>query len=164
MLMLSPLPLSVPEATAQRSSSAKGGRALLAVPDDTVALAGLGADGDDARTSAQVALSLSQSLPDGSASEVVIARDDAFADALTSGVLQAAAPLLLVPPQGPVPDAVLHEIARLGATRATILGGGAAVSGEAEGQLAGTGLSTTRHAGPDRIATAVAVADAVAAV
>lgn len=94
------------------------------------------------------------------AEHVVVARDDAFADALSSGSLQAGTPLLLVPSTGPLPAAVTEEVGRLGATRATILGGPAAVGEDVEAELATLGLATTRRAGPDRVATAVAVARA----
>lgn len=88
----------------------------------------------------------------------MVARYDAFADALTAGVLLPQAPLLLVPSQGPLPQAVSEELRRLGATQATILGGTAAVGAGVEAELGGLGLATTRLAGGDRVATAVAVA------
>lgn len=48
---------------------------------------------------------------------VLIARDDQFADAPASGVLQGRAPLLLVPQAGPVPDAVAERLAELAPAR-----------------------------------------------
>ncbi|HUG84539.1 MAG TPA: cell wall-binding repeat-containing protein, partial [Euzebya sp.] len=85
-------------------------------------------------------------------------RDDNFADALASGLLQREAPLLLVPSQGPVPDRILAEIQRLGAGRATILGGTGAVSAAVADQLSGGGIVVDRRFGGSRIETAIDIA------
>lgn len=127
------------------------------VPDDTVAIAA-----GESPSRGDVAVAVSQASPVDRVDEVIIARDDAFADALSSGGLQAASPLLLVPSRGPVPRAVADEIRRLGATSATILGGAVAVGAEVDAELAGLGLATSRVAGLDRFATAAAAAASAA--
>ncbi|HUG84942.1 MAG TPA: cell wall-binding repeat-containing protein, partial [Euzebya sp.] len=74
----------------------------------------------EAPSNAEIAARLSEETDfAGAVDRVVISRDDNFADALASGLLQREAPLLLVPSQGPVPDRILAEIQRLGAGRAT---------------------------------------------
>lgn len=93
------------------------------------------------------------------ADRVLIARDDNFADALASGMLQADAPLLLVPSGGPVPDVVMSQVRRLGASAAVLLGGSAAVSDSVEQQLQDAGLAVARRAGTSRIETAVRIAE-----
>ncbi len=94
------------------------------------------------------------------ADQVLIARDDEFADTLASALLQGRpAPLLLVPGSGPLPPAVASHIQDLGASSAVILGGTAAVAPAVADELAGLGLEVTRLAGADRIATAVAIAE-----
>ncbi len=110
----------------------------------------------------EVAVALSGATFDDAVPEVVVSRDDEFADALASGVMQDDRPLLLVPREGPLPDAVVTEIQRLGPTSATILGGTAAVTPEVEQALQDLGLTTQRRAGGSRIETAVAVAAAEA--
>ena len=122
-------------------------------PADTIAV-GLQGGG-----TSEVTVELSQAtFPDGGADVVLIGRSDVFADSLASGVLQGEGPLLLVPTGGPVPAAVEAEIARLGATRAVVLGGQAAVSQAVVDELAESGLQVERLSGPSRIETAVAVA------
>lgn len=90
---------------------------------------------------------------------VVIARDDDPADALASGVLQRGGPLLLVPTDGPVPEAVWEVIGRLEVGRAVVVGGEAAVSAAVVDELAAGGVAVERLAGGSRSATAVAVAE-----
>lgn len=97
-----------------------------------------------------------------SARVVVIARDDAFADALASALLQREAPLLLVPPTGPLPAAVLAEIQELGVEEAIILGGDAAVRPVVAEELSAEGLTVSRIAGATRFHTAVEIARAAA--
>ena len=89
---------------------------------------------------------------------VLISRDDRFADALSSGLLQSDAPLLMVPTDGPVPPTVSDQIADLGATRAIILGGVAAVSEAVEDELTAGGLAVERRQGDSRFETAIDVA------
>jgi putative cell wall-binding protein len=93
------------------------------------------------------------------AETVVLARSDAYPDALAGGPLAHAlgAPMLLTPPAAL--DAVTREeIARLGARRAVILGGAAAVSPQVEAELAAAGLAVERIAGANRFETARLVA------
>ncbi|MEE8602537.1 cell wall-binding repeat-containing protein [Euzebya tangerina] len=89
---------------------------------------------------------------------VLITRDDRFADALASGYLQDTAPLLMVPTDGPIPASVTQQITDLGATRAVILGGTAAVSAAVEAELSGQGLEVERREGGSRFETAIDVA------
>lgn len=95
-----------------------------------------------------------------SAPAVVIARGDGFADALGGSALAGAVggPLLLSP-QLSVPQAVLDEITRLGASKVYVLGGTGAISGAAFDQLKATAGSAERIAGTDRYATASLIAD-----
>jgi putative cell wall-binding protein len=140
---------------------------LLAVPaapaaaqadEDVVAIV----KDDELPSNAEVAVRLSESTPLPDVRRVVLSREDEFADALASGVMQADAPLLLVPQRGPVPTRVLEEIRRLGVDRATILGGDAAVTPEVEQQIAALGLAVDRRAGGSRFLTAVEIARAEA--
>ncbi len=117
---------------------------------------------DELPSNAELAVRLSEATPLPDVSRVVISRDDDFADALASGVLQDASPLMLVPRNGPVPDRVLAEISRVGAGSAVILGGDAAVSPQVEQQLAGAGISVQRRQGGSRFETAIAIAAAEA--
>ncbi len=82
-----------------------------------------------------------------------------FPDALGSTPLAAAldAPLLLLR-GGELSDTVLAEIRRLGATRATILGGPDVVPSSTEDRLASQGVTVRRLAGADRYETAALVA------
>ncbi len=91
----------------------------------------------------------------GGADGVVIGRDDKFADSPASGLVQAEidGPLLLTATAS-LPTATRNEITRLGATRAVIMGGTAAVSANVEAQLRGMGLTITRLAGETRYDTA----------
>jgi putative cell wall-binding protein/sugar lactone lactonase YvrE/predicted esterase len=96
------------------------------------------------------------------AATVVLARADAYADALAAGPLAAAlgAPLLLTGRDGLDP-AVAAEVGRLGATDAVLVGGSAALAPAVESALTGSGLAVRRLEGGDRFATAAAVAAAV---
>jgi putative cell wall-binding protein len=90
---------------------------------------------------------------------VVLARGDAWPDAITGAPLAAAldGPLLLsgTDALGPATSA---EIRRLGARRAVLLGGEAAIGPAVAAELAGMGLAVERVAGDTRFATAAAVA------
>ncbi len=113
-------------------------------------------------TAASLALARLSFPPGMSAERVLIARSDAFADALAAGVLQSGAPLLLVDGTAPVPTAVAAEIERLEAGEALVLGGEGAVSRTTADSVAALGLSVLRIAGSTRLATAAAIADEVA--
>ncbi|MEE8603644.1 cell wall-binding repeat-containing protein [Euzebya tangerina] len=114
-------------------------------------------------TPAELSVAISQEMPDDAViDEVLIARDDDFADALASGALQGTRPLLLIPGQGELPAIVGDEISRLGVERVVVLGGTAAVSDTVIGDLIRLGLAVDRVAGPDRISTAAEIADRIA--
>jgi hypothetical protein len=99
---------------------------------------------------------------DRSASAVVLARADGFADALAGGPLAAAkdGPLLLTPGAELDID-VLDEVQRVLGDSGTafVLGGPAAISDTAVASLRVAGVEVVRLAGPNRYATAVAVAE-----
>jgi len=98
----------------------------------------------------------------GSAQAAVLARSDAFTDALAGTPLAVAVggPLLITPPSGLDPT-VQVELARLLAPGRTvyILGGTAAISAQTESQVKALGFNVVRYAGADRYGTAVAIAD-----
>lgn len=86
-----------------------------------------------------------------------VAGTGGIADALSSASLDGG-PLLLVPPSGAVPEAVLDEIGRLSPRTIVILGGTAVVGSDIEAELAATGMPVRRVAGADRHETSAAVA------
>ncbi|MCA1061410.1 cell wall-binding repeat-containing protein [Rossellomorea aquimaris] len=94
-----------------------------------------------------------------SADTVVIARGDKFPDALAGAPLayKHDAPILLTQ-QNSLNSEVQAEIKRLGAKKAIILGGEAAVSKYVQYQLKGLGLKTDRISGDDRFETAANIA------
>ncbi|HUG85986.1 MAG TPA: cell wall-binding repeat-containing protein [Euzebya sp.] len=100
------------------------------------------------------------------ADTVVLARSDDYADALAGSPVAFAeeAPLLLTGTTG-LDDRVAAEIRRLGATSAVLLGDTAALSQNVETELASeTGVTDVRRlAGPNRFATAAAIASELAA-
>lgn len=97
-------------------------------------------------------------FPSG-ATDVVIARADDFPDALAGNYLagQLGAPILLSG-RADVPDAVVAEIVRLGASRANVLGGAGAIGPEVVRELEAAGLVVSRVFGADRFTTAAAIA------
>ena len=105
-----------------------------------------------------IAVALSQATPLPAPDTVLIGRDDDFADALASGVMQSRSPLLLVPSAGPLPETVVEEVQRLGSTRAVILGGEAAVQPAVDQELQDLGLAVERRAGGSRFETAIDIA------
>ena len=98
----------------------------------------------------------------GDAVVVHIARNDDFADALASGPLQTEGPLLLLRSGGHVDADSLEAIAEITPARFVILGGDEAVSHLIEAELADI-APVSRIGGTDRIATALGVAESVAA-
>lgn len=99
-------------------------------------------------------------LHGGSATTVVLARDDSFADALAGGALAGAlGGRFLVTPTRSLDSRVVEELESLEAERVLIVGGTAAVSEAVKADLEARGYETERIAGEDRIKTAVAVAD-----
>jgi len=110
------------------------------------------------------AIAVSQSsFGQSAAGAVVLARDDAFADALTGGPLAAAhdAPLLLTGPTG-LDRRVGAEMRRVLAPGGTVylLGGTAALSQTVEATVTQLGFKPVRLAGADRFGTAVQIATA----
>jgi alpha-tubulin suppressor-like RCC1 family protein/putative cell wall-binding protein len=103
-------------------------------------------------------------FPTGGAGAVVLARGDAYPDALVGVPLAAArhAPLLLTHGTT-LPPATLTEIRRVLPVGGTVylLGGTDVVPASIGTQLTTLGYQTTRYAGTDRFGTAVAVADAL---
>lgn len=95
--------------------------------------------------------------------EVVIARSDDPADALAGSALAASlgAPLLVAGPHE-LQTVVADEVRRLGAGRAVLLGGTAALSDDVGDALRGMGLRVDRVFGATRIETATAIADRLA--
>ncbi|MGI9018506.1 MAG: DUF6351 family protein [Euzebya sp.] len=93
------------------------------------------------------------------ADTVVLARADQFADALTGAPLadRLDAPLLLSD-SAALSAATAMEIQRLGASTVVLLGGQAALSMNVATTLQSAGLQVQRVAGPNRFATAAAVA------
>lgn len=102
----------------------------------------------------------------GSARSVVLASDAGYPDALAGTPLAAAqhGPLLLTTP-GSLDPAVASEISRVLVPGGTVdvLGGDQAVSQAVGTELAQQGLAVKRIAGPDRFATATAIATALGA-
>jgi putative cell wall-binding protein len=138
---------------------------LLVVPDGADAVDTETADtlrivkDDEAPSPSELAVRLSEDTPMPASGTVLIGRSDVFADSLASGVLQGASPLLLVPPQGPIPDRVLQELARLAPARVLLLGGVTAIGQVVEDQLAAS-YAVERRAGTSRIETAIEIARA----
>lgn len=102
-------------------------------------------------------------FPSGRTPAAVLARRDAYPDALAAGPLAAAlqGPVLLVPSDG-IDDVVRDELRRLGSPYVVLLGGTAALSERVEEDLRDLGLTSRRISGPDRFATAAAVANDLA--
>lgn len=112
----------------------------------------------DAADRAGTAAAVSAEVHD-TADTVVIARADAYADALAGGPLAAhlGAPLLLSNGDE-LGEAAANEIVRLQATEAVLLGGPGALGEQVEADLEAQGLTTRRIAGDNRFATAAAIA------
>lgn len=94
---------------------------------------------------------------------VVLARSDAYADALAGAPLarKNAGPVLLTGRQGLAP-AVADEIRRLGTVQVILLGGEAALSEQVERDLRAAGvLSVERISGADRFEVAARIAERV---
>jgi putative cell wall-binding protein len=93
------------------------------------------------------------------ATDVLLARDDLFADSLASGTLQGAldGPLLLTPGRD-LDDDVASELERLGAQRLHVLGGPDPVSDTVTAELVALRYLVDRIAGASRTETAIAAA------
>lgn len=96
---------------------------------------------------------------------VVIATGEDFPDALSASALAGAygGPILLTRTDS-LPDGLLAEITRLGATKVDIVGGTSVVSPAVEAALKRTGRTVTRVAGSNRYQTSAAVARRIQAV
>ncbi len=111
------------------------------------------------KTRIQTAVGVARAEYDSS-DVVAIAREDVYADALTGAPLAAreGAPLLLTPSGGLHP-LVAREVERLGATRALLFGGTAALSRQVVEDLRALGVTDIdRYAGSTRFGTARQVA------
>ena len=97
-----------------------------------------------------------------SASTVILASGDNYADALAGGALAYAldAPILLVR-NSKLDAATLAEIERLGAEEVYVLGGEVAISNDVVNNLFKEGYKVKRVAGATRFETAVAIANEV---
>lgn len=141
-------------------------------PDVVVALGGPGAVCDDVLTTAAggrptdrvsggdrittaVAIA-TRAFPDRADVVHLASSSESSPDAVAGGALTDG-PILLTPPGGPLPDATLEAIRRLGPRRVVALGGPVAVSDEVL-EAAADGLEAGRHAGADRTATSAAIA------
>jgi len=114
----------------------------------------------EAGTNVDAAVAYSQQAFPFGTDRALVARDDLFADSLTSGSLQgldAGSPLLLTDPGG-LSQATADELERLDVSRVTILGGTEAVSIQVETQLRDLGYEVDRVSGSTRIDTAIAIA------
>jgi len=126
----------------------------LSEADPAVTIAG------DDRYETAVLASL-QTYADDSVDTVVIASGANWPDALGGGALAGAldGPVLLVQPNA-LPSVVADEIARLGASKAIVVGGTAAVSDLTKNAVdALPGMTTERIGGSDRYETAKKVAE-----
>ncbi|HEY3926691.1 MAG TPA: cell wall-binding repeat-containing protein [Acidothermaceae bacterium] len=116
------------------------------------------------RQATAVAASKAQFPTTGSASAVILARADVFADALAGGPLAAAkhAPLLLTSSSS-LDDVTKAEIQRVLPSGGTVylLGGTSALSDDVAAAITALGDVPMRVSGADRFATAVAIADAM---
>ena len=159
LLLLAALLLAVPVGPAD----AQG-------PDDGDSLQLTSPTNPDEATAVSIELS-SITVADGAGVPVLIGRNDVFADSLASAAGQASAtengfqidtanaPLLLVPSNAAIPQAVMDEIARIGAPNAFVLGGTAAVPESSVDQLRAAGVTVERLSGAGRNETAVAIAE-----
>ncbi len=110
-----------------------------------------------------IAISVAMSeaaFPRGGVEDVLLARDDVWADSLASATAQGAleAPLLLTDPQRLDPR-VRVELRRLGTERVVVLGGEEAVTPAVIARLEGDGYAVERLAGDTRDETARILAD-----
>ncbi len=120
------------------------------------------------RVATSIAVSQQAFPATGSAQAVVVARDDAFPDALIGVPLahRVGGPLLLTPPasqSSTLAPAVLTEIKRVAPSGANVylLGGSSALAPGIDIQLTTAGYRPVRVAGVDEDATAVAIAQAL---
>lgn len=132
-------------------------RPAVAVISDTLQI------DSDAASNVEVAVELARAAFSAPTSTVVVSREDVFADALASGVLQGDAPLLLVPKSGPLPNIVAAFLGDYQPQRTLLLGGEGAITQDVANQIAATGTAVERLAGATRIETALRIAETAAA-
>lgn len=113
-------------------------------------------DGDDV---AAASVAISREWAPEPVDEVLVARDDLFADTLASGARQMDTPLLLTASDALDP-LIGEELTRLAPARITVLGGTEAISEEVFGALQDHASQVTRLAGGSRVDTSIAIADA----
>lgn len=119
----------------------------------------------DAGTAVQAGTAVSQRVfADGATQNVILVRDDSFADGLVAGPLTGELPGLapiLFTPSDALPDSVLNEIDRVtgGSGTVHIIGGTVAVDRDVEDMLGEEGYNVQRVSGQTRIETAQAVFD-----
>ncbi|WP_108668338.1 cell wall-binding repeat-containing protein [Euzebya rosea] len=101
---------------------------------------------------------LAEATFDGPTQRVLIGREDQFADNMASAVMQAEAPLLLVPTEGPISQRVRDLLATYDPSEVVLLGGEAALSADVERELAAD-YQVTRRSGPTRFETAINIAE-----
>lgn len=108
------------------------------------------------------AVAISETSHPERADVVILARADAYPDALAGAPLAShlGAPLLLTGRDAIAPN-VRVAIERMGANRAILLGGTGALSNAVADQAEDLGLAVERISGPERFATAAAVAERV---
>lgn len=114
---------------------------------------------DNSTLSVQVSQARTPGAPSfaqAAGTEVLLASEVVFADALASGALQGDRTLLLNAPDELEPE-VLEEIRRLGAGTVRILGGEQAIAEAVADQLVTAGLTVHRTSGATRLETAVAI-------
>ena len=99
----------------------------------------------------------------GTSEQVLLARADDFADAMTGSYLSGVfgAPVLLTDTDS-LPPATAAALEELGATDITVLGGTSAVSDEVVSSLENDDYTVQRISGPNRYATAAKIATAAA--
>lgn len=98
----------------------------------------------------------------GSSRDVVLASGTSFADSLAAcGLAGALGCPLLITQASTLPAVVAAEVTRLGVYDVHIVGGASAVSPGIASSLASSGHSVFRYQGPNRYATAAAVAAAI---
>jgi ell wall binding domain 2 (CWB2) len=116
-------------------------------------------------TRADTAVEISHAAWPAGADTVLLARSDAYPDALSAPPLAAAldAPLLLTHPQR-LEGVVADELQRLDARDVILLGGTGALSSKVERAVAELGVDVLRIQGADRFATSEAIADQLRAI
>ena len=154
----SPSPSPPPTAEQPQPSGPDGGDPPPSAPVTRVG---------DSPGATTTAIELSQAVfGDGEAPLALLSRDDSFADSLAGAALAGdAGPILYTAggadaPLDPATAAELRRVLDPGAT-VVVLGGTGAVSEAAEQDVVGLGYGVRRIAGPSRIETALAIADAV---